>query len=164
MAQGPAIVIQNPPMRHLAYVGALSVLGVCLTGCGGGGDAAEPDAKTVTDPCDEAANHSDLAWIQEKVLSPSCAAFDDCHRGAASNAGGLNLEAGMAQMNLVDQPSDLFPDWKLVVPGDPASSYLMVILSGEGGPIDPEIGTMPYNSGLLCEEKIDAISRWITAL
>jgi hypothetical protein len=42
----------------------------------------------------------------------------------------------------------------------------MVILGefpGPPGMIDPLVGTMPSNSPLLCQEKRDAIERWINA-
>ncbi len=40
----------------------------------------------------------------------------------------------------------------------------MIILGAEDGPIDTEVGTMPFGSEPLCQEKLDAISRWIAAM
>ncbi|HET6612354.1 MAG TPA: hypothetical protein VFG83_10205 [Kofleriaceae bacterium] len=155
-------------MRTLAYVAASAALIFCFgTGCGGGGEEDLPDADgpPTVNLCDEAVNHSDLAWIQTNIFTKSCALSASCHTGDATAAGGLSLDEGMAEANLIDQPSDLFPDWKLVVPGDSSMSYITVILTGESaGPIDPDIGTMPYNSGQLCPEKVDAIARWIDTL
>jgi hypothetical protein len=62
----------------------------------------------------------------------------------------------------------------LVVPGNPAQSFLTVMI----GQIRPEeadppftaipndssgnfVGTMPQNAGVLCCQKLDAIERWI---
>jgi hypothetical protein len=60
---------------------------------------------------------------------------------------------------------------KIVVPGDGAKSYMLVMI-GEIQPAmaDPpasairaDVGTMPQGSPLLCQEKRDAIQRWIVA-
>jgi len=112
----------------------------------------------------EAASHSDLAWIQDNILTSSCAAFGACHKGAAPQAGGLNLEAGQSEANMVGIPSGRFTDWNLVVAGDPDNSYLMVLLTGTGGPLSDEVGTMPFNNPTLCDPKIEAVRRWISAL
>ena len=144
-------------MRVLKIILALS-----LAACGGSDD------DDMTDPlCAEAVDHSDLAWIQENVLTRSCASFTSCHMGNAPSAGGLNLEAGMTEANVVDVESDLSPGMDIVEPGSPGESYMMVILGefGEDDPrIDPEVGLMPFNNELLCQEKRDAISRWIESL
>jgi hypothetical protein len=124
----------------------------------------EADAMPLSPSCIEAADHSDLEWIQDNILSAGCAGFDACHKGNAAQAGGLNLENGQSQAAMLGIDSVRFTDWKLVVAGDPDNSYLMVLLTGEGGPLDDKVGTMPYNNPRLCEPKIDAIRRWITAL
>lgn len=142
------------------------VVGLGSFGCG-------TDVKPTTDAgvdagpspeCLEAEMHSDLAWLQEKIFTPTCSRFNACHKGAALSAGGLNLEDGNTANNLIDQPSILFPDQTLVIPGDPMNSYLMVILGSYPGDIDPEVGTMPFNNPLLCQQKRDAIERWIVSL
>jgi hypothetical protein len=136
--------------------------------CGGGGNTSPVDAAPMVDvlspTCMEAMDHSDLDWLQENVLNDSCASFTVCHKGMASSAGGLNLEAGNTANELINQPSQLFPDWDLVVPGSPADSYLQVILGQIDGPLDSNTGTMPLNSPLLCKEKLDAFDRWIQSL
>jgi hypothetical protein len=137
-------------------------MSVALFGCGG--DDAAPDAGIDASPaCAEALTHSDLAWIQEKVFTPQCSGFNACHKGAATMAGGLSLEAGMARGEMVGIASTRFPTQTLVVPGNPAASYLLVAVGQYPGMIDPRIGTMPFNSPLLCREKRDAIERWIVA-
>jgi hypothetical protein len=132
-----------------------------VAGCGDdGGSGADA---MVSASCLEADDHSDLPWIQENILTPSCAAFTACHRGSALSAEGLNLEDGMSEDNLVDIPSELFPDFDLVVPGDPMNSYLMIIIGQFEGPLG-EGGTMPFNNPLLCKQKRDALGRWINGL
>jgi hypothetical protein len=132
--------------------------------CGGGGSSAD----AMPDPlCIEADQHDDLEWLQPNVFDRSCANFSSCHMGRASSAGGLNLEEGMLEENVVNVESDLAPDMVIVSPGSPTDSYMMVIL-GEYGTddprIDPSVGTMPYNNELLCEQKRAAIGRWIASL
>jgi hypothetical protein len=138
---------------------------VAATGCGGGDDVS---ADAMPDPlCIEAETHSDLDWLQENVFSRSCSNFSSCHMGNAPSAGGLNLEEGMFEANVVNVESDLAPEMVIVAPGSPMDSYMMVIL-GEYGTddprIDPSVGTMPYNNELLCAQKREAIGRWIESL
>jgi hypothetical protein len=130
--------------------------------------------------CAEAPNHSDLPWLQENVFTPSCSHFSACHMGRASDAAHLSLEPGKSQRQLVNIDSDLFGpdgteqhgDWVRVVPGDPDHSYMMVVIGDLEGPLtdctsdyatcmEHHVGSMPYNSPLLCQEKRDAIRRWI---
>jgi hypothetical protein len=136
----------------------LATLALALAGCPSD-DIAEPIDASAS--CLEANNHSDLGWIQDNIFTGSCSNFVACHRGAASQAGGLSLEPGRSHAELVNQRSSRFPDWTLVIPGDPEMSYLMVALGRYPGPLVPSVGTMPFNSRLLCKEKLDAIERWI---
>lgn len=109
-------------------------------------------------PCEEAVYHSDLAWIQEQVFDVSC--LTDCH-GKASPAAGLSLRAGESRAALVNMPSSQFSGWVRVKPGDPGASMLLVQLGGEPG---PELeGYMPWGMPRLCDEKIDAIRRWVAS-
>lgn len=140
------------------------VAGVLLgAGCGddGNGMAVDAGVADASPSCAEATQHSDLEWIQENIFTPSCAAFTACHQGRALAAAELNLEDGEARDNMVGVASTLFPDYDLVVPGDPESSYLMIILGHYDGPLG-EGGLMPYNNPPLCVEKLEAIDRWIT--
>lgn len=132
-----------------------------LPACSDGGGDEEPDAGPSPD-CLEAVNHSDLAFIQSKIFTPGCT-FTSCHRGAATMAGGLSLEAGVARDQLVGKPSDLDPTKMMVKPGDPANSYLMIITGKYPGVIPATVGTMPSRNPLLCEQKLDAMDRWIAA-
>jgi hypothetical protein len=151
-------------LRRLLRSTLLSALALgTMAACGGGDDddGGGPDA--ISASCMEATTHSDLAWLQEKIFTPSCSAFVSCHKDAALEAGGLSLEPGQVIPQTVNVDSDLFPQFKLIVPGNAANSYMMIILGDAAGPIDPEVGTMPYNNPKLCQEKLDAIERWINA-
>ena len=157
---------------------ALFALAACDTAVAGDDDdspdaaAPAPDAE-ISPSCQEAVDHSDLAWIQDNVFTPSCAAFSSCHQGAAPSAAGLNLEAGNAEANLVGRlaSSRGIEDMGLVVvtAGDSSASYLMVLIDHESqggrvaGPL-PNVGTMPVNNPLICVQKRDAIARWIDSL
>jgi hypothetical protein len=125
--------------------------------------ASEEENLSLSSSCRDAATHSDLTWIQDNILTPSCAAFAACHRDAATSAAGLNLEPGQARANLVGKSSVLFPSYQLVAAGIPSSSYLMIITGQVNGPLPTGVGTMPFNSPLLCEEKRAAMQRWIAA-
>jgi hypothetical protein len=140
----------------------LAVL-VAVAACGDGGpagpDAAPPDASPL---CLEAVAHSDYAWLEREVFARSCAGSRSCHRGSASEADGLVLEAGQAYDALVDVAARGQPSFRLVVPGDPEASYLMIAIGAVPGPL-PKDGRMPLRSPALCQEKIDALRRWIAA-
>jgi len=150
-------------MQSLLRFSSLAALALSLAACPSDDteaiDAGPPDA----DPnCLEAVDHSDLAWIQEHVFTPSCSRFNACHKGRALDAAELNLEPGMSQAQLVNVQSTLFTEYHRVVPSDPQNSYLLIILGQFQGPLTDK-GTMPYNSPLLCQEMRDAIQRWIEA-
>lgn len=136
---------------------ALVLIGSACSDDANAVDAAPPDADPL---CLEAVNHSDLDWIQTNIFTPSCSRFTACHQGNALMAGELSLEVGETHPEMVGVDSALFPEFKRVVAGDSASSYLMIQLGSIDGP-RTEAGTMPYNSPLLCEEMRDAIARWI---
>lgn len=146
--------------RRLCFSTSLLLILGTAACSGGGDDGGAPDA--ISASCMEATTHSDLAWIQEKIFTPSCSAFVSCHKDAALEAGGLSLEPGDVIPQTVNVDSDLFPQFKRIVPGNAADSYMMRILDGSG-PLDSEVGTMPYNNPKLCQEKLDAIERWINA-
>jgi hypothetical protein len=122
-----------------------------------GGVTGDGNTASLTD-CQEATQHSDLAWIQQKVFSVSCLA--GCHSGSNPDAR-QDLSPGASYANLVNVPSTQYSGWTRVVPGAPDRSMLMVQLGGEVG---PELeGTMPWGQPKLCDEEIDAIRRWIAA-
>ena len=117
-----------------------------------------PDASPTI--CDEAKTHSDFAFIQDHVLTPSCAT-SMCHTGPEPEVG-LDLSAGKAYNNLVNKGASTVADWTRVVPGSLADSYLVVSLGRAEGP-PPRDGYMPLGTDPLCLEKLQAIERWILA-
>lgn len=120
-----------------------------------------PDGSTTSGTCEEARTHSDLAWIQTNVFTPSCAVAG-CHRTPAVSAGHLILDPGLSHAQLVNTQSTSAASWMRVVPSDVAKSYLLVAMGAESGP-RPTDGLMPLGSQALCTEKLDAIERWIEA-
>ncbi|MFT3697914.1 MAG: hypothetical protein QM831_32540 [Kofleriaceae bacterium] len=120
-----------------------------------------PGVEENTSPsCVDAESHSDLAWIQTNVFDKSCA-VTGCH-DAHGHSGGLNLSAGASHTSLVGVASTSGEGWSRVTAGDPSASYLMVALGVEAGPA-PMDGLMPLSSPGLCQQKLDAITRWISA-
>lgn len=122
--------------------------------------------------CMEALTRSDLAFIETKIFATSCI-FSGCHNGANTDAGRLDLRAGMSHANLVNVDSVIAPTYKYVVPNQPNQSHLLLMIqhiapaamSPPAMEPDPQIGYMPQNAGgrPLCVEKRDAIERWIMA-
>jgi hypothetical protein len=136
----------------------LGLLGLLGPGCGGGNQPVPLDASPA---CLEAVNHSDLTWIQANVFTPKCT-FSACHNGDIRNSR-EDLRDGMTVATTVNVASHVFPQYMLVVPGDPANSYMMSILRGGPMMIDPNVGTMPKDNPALCSQRIDAVERWIMA-
>ena len=145
-----------------------------FAGCGGGG-GGDDDGGIDAPPsaaCQEATTYQELATIETKIFKPSCV-FSGCHNGAATPQGMMDIRETKAFTHLVNVDSKVSTDnRKVVVPGDPESSYMMIMI-GEiapgdatppGSPPPTTIGFMPQNAGsLLCNEKREAIKRWITA-
>jgi hypothetical protein len=117
---------------------------------------------SISSACLEAEEHSDFAWLRDKVFMPSCAAFSSCHQGSRPPAN-LNLTPSKAYAQLVGVPAISVDGWTRVVPGHPEMSYLLVKLGAIDGPLGDRGSTMPPNSALLCQQKRDAVSRWIAA-
>jgi hypothetical protein len=125
-------------------------------------DGPPPDPDAPDPPltlCEEAELHSDLAWIEARVLLPTCA--NGCHN-AQNPYANLRLDAGLARAQLVNVPSSLRSGWTRVVPGQPNNSYLLVTLGHVSGPL-PDLGLMPLNEPRLCTPILEAIERWIAA-
>ena len=158
MASVLAFRMRARPMPYELAPLALSL--VVWAACGAAVDPL-PDAPPSPN-CLAATEHSDLAWIQERIFTPTCSAFAACHSDGDDPAAGLRLTAALSHDSLVGQPSSLFPSRTLVTPGSPEDSYLLVVLGSLDGPL-PDAGTMPPNNPILCVEQRDAIARWITA-
>lgn len=156
---------------------ATLLLAFTLTACGGGGDdGGDDDGSSSSPECIEAEEQqiSDLGWIEDNIFARSCTLSEgSCHRAPANQAQDLVLDRGDAEESLVGVPAkgEFAGGMELVAPGDPQNSYLLVAL-GQFGTDDPRLPensngekiTMPDASPLLCQEKRDAIERWITEL
>lgn len=123
---------------------------------------------TTSQLCLDATMHSDLAWLEQKVFAAACN-FSGCH-GSATDLGKLDLRPGMSHDHLVGVSSMIDRTRQLVVPGDVAASYLMLMLrdvppmmaSPPASPPPGSVGYMPQSApeGLCCQ-KLDAFERWI---
>ena len=148
---------------------------VFLVACSSsGGNDAGTDAP-ISPACMEATTYQNLVNIENKIFAGSCT-FSGCHNGGATDAGMTDMRAGKSFAALVNQNVRNVPGEttrKLVVPGDPKSSYILVMI-GQIKPADATppandppmaIGLMPQNAGgqLICPEKRAAIERWIMA-
>jgi hypothetical protein len=137
-----------------------------------GGSGMPVCAMSTSTACMDATTHMDLTWIQANVFDKQCT-FSGCHNGASTAAGKVDLRDNMSYAHLVGYTSALDNSRKLVVAGDPKSSYLEVMLgvikpSDATPPASPpraDVGYMPQDNGnqLLCCQKLDAIDRWISA-
>lgn len=160
-------------MLRTALLATVALVGGCrysLENTNTGGDD-QVDA-AVSAACLEAKQHSDLTFIETVIFKPSCE-FSGCHNGVQGSAAGrLDIRPGQAFAHLVNVDSNIDTSRKLVVPGEPTQSYLLMMIqqippSGMTPPAAPppdDIGYMPQTSNsVLCAEKRDAIQRWIVA-
>jgi PKD repeat protein len=94
--------------------------------------------------------------VQEQIFTPSCA-FSGCH-GGASPAEGLNLEAGEAFTEIVNEESSQRPSLDLIEPSEPDNSYLYLKVTG-----DPSISgsRMPRGGSALSQQLLDLLRDWI---
>ena len=122
--------------------------------------------------CMDATQHSDLAFIENVIFKNSCE-FSGCHNGSSgTKAGRMDIRPGMAYAHLVNVTSEIDMTRKLVVPGSPNESYLLMMMEqippAQMTPpaSDPpaDVGFMPQGAtSPLCAEKRDAVQRWIAA-
>jgi hypothetical protein len=134
---------------------------VLASGCRIALDSSPDAGAEVSAECVAAQGHSDLAWIETNVFTANCN-FGSCHGGTGAQADHLSLIAGSVHDQLVGQPSVEDPSWMRVVASDSDHSYLMVALGAVSGPL-PKDGVMPDGQTPLCQDKIDAVQRWIAA-
>ena len=130
---------------------------------------------TTSAVCLDAPNHSDFAFINNKIFPIACSSSTSCHMDATSS-GKLDLSTakayesllgttGMGVTSMVDKTRTL------VVPGMPNKSYMFFLIHGlkaeDGNPpfMTPpaNVGLMPQKGTPICCQKIDAIKRWIEA-
>lgn len=147
--------------RHLRKMPLLLALAIAVAtaACSGGGDDDDDAATTATPSCTPLA--STLTALQSGIFTPNCA-LGSCHDSVAP-AEGLDLSSAAASHSTMVgvQANQLFNNAPiLLVPtnGDSNASYLLKKVQGANG---IQGSRMPLNSGLLCQEKIDAIQAWI---
>jgi hypothetical protein len=153
-------------MKHTSFVRVVLVASLfAFAACGDDGastptvDAGPADASPA---CAEATQHSDFTWIKANIFQKSCANFTSCHGADATiHQENLHLTADLAFAQLVNVASGQVPGKMRVQPNSCADSYLYNKLSN----MDIKSGTsyMPASSPKLCQEKIDAVCRWIEA-
>lgn len=95
--------------------------------------------------------------IHATVIRPHCAQAN-CHAGGNVESQ-LDLSSRDAYTALVNRPSHVVSDWILVIPGNPAESYLMRKLNG-----DRIVGErMPQGQPPLPDSVLTVIRKWIAA-
>ncbi len=133
-----------------SLVGAFALLALIIApGCG----------DESTGPADEVA--PTFASITTNIFEKNCTT-SSCH-GELGQRGGLILEGPDVYNNLVwITPSNLAASskgLKLVMPGNPDSSFLLIKLTGPG--ID-EGDRMPQGNSQISAQAIEAIRTWIS--
>ena len=131
---------------------SLLLISVLLwAGCGGDDSTVGPDESAVEGSRTEAT----LAEVSE-VFAVSCA-FSGCH-GGEELAAGLSLEGDFAE-RIVGVASEQRSDFKLVDPGNPNKSYLLMKVRGDDEIISQQ---MPPGNPLPAEQ-VEIIRAWIAS-
>ena len=119
-------------------------------GCGGDDSTVGPDGEgegTLTE--------ATLAQVSE-VFAVNCT-FSGCHSGGEP-AAGLSLEGDFAA-RIVGVASGQRPDFKLVEPGKPDDSYLLIKVRGDDEIVSQQ---MPPGNPLPAEQ-VEIIRAWIAS-
>lgn len=135
-------------------------------------DDSFPIDAALSASCQQAQTESSVDFLEEFVFARHCN-FSGCHNGQNTDAGMMDLRAGMAHASLVNVASKVNQDYMLVVPGMPNQSYLLMMvqhfepeeMSPPADPPPADIGLMPQNAGNrpICGPKREALARWIEA-
>ena len=123
------------------------------TGCGDDGNTMGAAGGGGPDTMTEVT----FTTVVDEVLSKSCSNFASCHDSMGPPAGGLDLATdphgamvGVTAVGVMGRT--------LVVPNDPASSYLYEKITSD----TPAAGTrMPQGGFVLEQDKIDLVRAWI---
>ena len=133
---------------------------------------AKCDINTISPACTDAPNHDDFTFVKAKIFDANCFG-SACHE--ASGSAKLKFSKDVSQSdsytNLMGYQSTVDPKYTVIVPGDPAASYMMLMIqkippagmSPPAGAPPKNIGYMPQANPVLCCQKLDAIERWIMA-
>lgn len=129
-----------------------------VSGCSGEDSPAGPTGTTDGDaPDGDGGQAVTLARLSEEIFTPRCAT-SGCHAGN-NPAANLSLQAGEIAAAIVDVPSAAKPDYKLVAPGDPVNSYLLMKMRGDEGIAGDR---MPPARALEAEQ-IALVEAWVEA-
>ena len=149
-------------MRNTVKVvlGALLI----LTGCGpalaagdDGGTSTGTDGGTSTGANNPNAK---LSYIQQKILTPSCAS-SSCHAGGGVSISHIDLSAGKTLAAVVNTASqDPGVTATLVVPGHPEQSFLVMKIAGNVPSADG--AAMPMVGAPLTAQQVQDVVDWIT--
>jgi hypothetical protein len=154
------------------------LLALLVAACGSSPPAqAMCTVNTVSQNCVDAANASDFTFIKAKIFDANCFG-SACHE--ATGTAKLHFSKDVAQAdayaNLMGSDgmgyvSTIDPTRRVIVPGDPAASYMEMMIQriAPKDAVPPasappsNIGYMPQAGMVLCCQKLDAIDRWIAA-
>ena len=138
-------------------------LAAALLACGSSGDGSPagpsggaPDGGS-TDTDGDSPRAVTLVRLSGEIFTPRCAT-SGCHSGT-TRAGGLSLQAEDIATAIVDVPSAAKPDYKLVAPGDPVNSYLLMKMRGDEG----IAGDRMPPGGALEDEQVALVEEWVEA-
>ncbi len=99
-----------------------------------------------------------LSQLQTSLFTPTCAVAG-CHSAASAQAG-LILAAGRTFNETVNVPSSGRPQFDIIEPGDPESSYMIKKLRGDA---DIAGQRMPRGGPSLSDERIAEVISWTNA-
>ena len=139
-----------PAMVASAALGACFVLAACADFSGAIDPTFGLSDVVVTSPT--------LERDIQPLLDKRCA-FGGCH-SATTRQAGLSLVAGASYDALVGHRSSLRPSQTLVVPGDSARSWLLVMLQDDE-PRRAGLSRMPLAATPLTSNQLATIARWI---
>lgn len=138
-------------LLRLMRLSLLLTAALLWAGCGGDDSTVGPDESAVEGSRPEAT----LAEVGQ-VFAVSCV-FSGCHSGEQP-AADLSLEGDFAG-RIVGVDSGQRPDFKLVDPGNPNKSYLLIKVRG-----DDEIVSQQMPPGApLSAEQVEIIRAWIAS-
>ena len=136
--------------------GAVLVLGLGLFGCGGDGSTLGPDGTPDNgDNGDNGTAKVTLGELSDEIFTPGCAG---CHGGGNPSAG-LSLAKDVIAANIIDKAAASKSEYKLVNPGSPDDSYIVMKLENR----DITGSQMPLGGTPLSTEQIEKIRDWIAA-
>lgn len=113
--------------------------------------SAEKKSPTLPDSC---SSQVDFALCIQPIFNARCVG---CH---GSN-GGLSLEEGQAEQNLINVPSTCDPSFTRVLPGFPDQSMLYLKITDDPAKCGSR---MPASGEPLPQNEIDLIRQWIESL